>query len=404
MTSRSPWVNDGFRAIALAAGILLVSDTQAKTGDQAPADAGGQLLSESHKYGRDHPDYRQNMLHFIHGMPKAELHVHFEGTLTPPKMLELAERNKVDGLPKDIPGIQRMLASTVLSKFLEGLAKAQTVLVTEQDFYEVARDFALHQLENNVVYTELMFDPQAHTSRGVSFDTVMAGLLRATQDAAKWGIRIELQMQLHRDRSRESAFEALEDARRWQAHILGVGLDNGPVKGYAEKLEPVMLRARELGFNISGHVDRYELDYDRNLAWLLRTLQVSRVDHGINIIDTPELLPVARERGVTFTVCGATAYSDNPYLFEDSGFKLYTRRIEEMGEAGLKTTINTDDPGYFTGIYLNEMIQAYYEENGYSREQLVDFQRRAFAGSWMGEADKRRYIAELEAYAAAGES
>ncbi|TGD74634.1 adenosine deaminase [Mangrovimicrobium sediminis] len=397
-------MNEFARAAALAAGLLLMSDANAQFNGKPPEDAGGQLLSESHKYGRDHPDYRQNMLHFIRAMPKAELHVHFEGTLTPPKILELAARNNIEGLPQDIPGIHRMLASSVLTQFLEGLAKSRSVMVTQQDFYEVAYDFALRQLENNVVYTELMFDPQGHTSRGVAFDTMMSGLVQAKQEAAeKLGIRIELLMQLHRDRSRESALQALEDAQRWKAHIVGVGMDNGPQEGYAEKLEPVMLRARELGFHISGHIDRYELDYEKNLAWLLQTLKVGRVDHGINIMDTPQLIPTAREREVTFTVCGATTYSDNPALYEDSGFKLYTRRIDEMTEAGLKTTINTDDPGYFAGIYLSEMIQAFYEENGYTREQLLDFQRRAFGGAWLSEADKRAYLAALDAYAAAGE-
>ncbi len=104
---------------------------------------------------------------------------------------------------------------------------------------------------------------------------------------------------------------------------------------------------------------------------------------------------------MTFTVCGAVTYSADPNLYEDSGFKLYTRRIREMTDAGLNTTINTDDPGYFAGLYLNEMIQAFQAENGYSRGELLDFQRRAFRGSWLGEEEKRGYLALLEEYAAA---
>ncbi len=363
-------------------------------------DTGGQNLSLSHRYGRDDPDYVMNMHHFIHAMPKAELHVHYEGTLTPAKILQLARRNQVEGIPDSIDGIKQMLAGSVLTQFLDGLARARSTIITEQDFYEVAWEFAVRQMENNVVYTELMFDPQGHTSRGIEFDTMMTGITRAITDAKEiLGIRIELSMQFHRDKSRESALETLENAARWKDHILGVGMDNGPESGYAEKLRPAMEKAREMGFRISGHIDRYELDYDKNLDFLLNQLKVGRIDHGINIMDTPELLPVAREREVTFTVCGATLYSNNPNLYEDSGFKLYTRRIDEMTEAGLQTTINTDDPGYFIGFFLSDMIRAFYEENQYSAEQLIAFQQRAFEGAWMPEEDKQHYLELLHQFA-----
>lgn len=365
-----------------------------------PETSGGQNLSLSHRYGRDDPHYTRNMHHFIHAMPKAELHVHFEGTLTPAKVLQLAQRNGIKDIPDTIEGIKQMLAGSVLTQFLEGLSRARSTLITEHDFYEVAWDFAVRQLENNVVYTELMFDPQGHTSRGIEFDTVMHALVRARNDAReKLGIRIELSMQFHRDKSRESAFQALADAQRWQQYIVGVGMDNGPEAGYAEKLQPVMEKARDLGFEISGHVDRYELDHDKNLDFLLNTLKVGRIDHGINIIDSPELIPVARDRKVTFTVCGATLYSDTPGMYEDSGFKLYTRRIIEMTDAGLRTTINSDDPGYFIGFYLSDMIRAFHEENNYSPQQLIEFQRRAFQGAWISDADRKEYLDQLEQFA-----
>ncbi|MDA0273507.1 MAG: hypothetical protein O3C68_09690 [Proteobacteria bacterium] len=383
-------------------GMLCSTPGLAQTGLQImkPEDAGGQNLSLSHRYGRDDLNYMQNIHHFIHAMPKAELHVHYEGTLSPIKILELSKRNNTPGIPDNIDGIKKMLAGSVLTQFLDGLAKARSTMVTEQDFYEVAWEFAVRQMENQVIYTELMFDPQGHTSRGIEFDTFMRALVRAKQDARDiLGIRIELSMQFHRDKSRESAFETLADAERWKEHILGVGMDNGPQAGYAEKLQPAMEKAREMGFRISGHIDRYELDYDKNLDFLLNTLKVGRVDHGINIMDTPELIPVARDRKVTFTICGATLYSNNLNLYEDSGFKLYTRRIDEMSEAGLQTTINTDDPGYFIGFYLSDMIRAFQEENQYSQAELIDFQRRAFQGAWMTEKDKAFYLAQLDQYA-----
>jgi adenosine deaminase len=365
-------------------------------------DDGGENVSASHRYGRGDPHYVQNMHHFIHGMPKAELHVHFEGTLTPWHLLRLSQRNGVSDLPTDIAGFKQMLSGSVLTQFLDGLARARTVLITEQDFYEVAFDFAVQQLRNNVLYTELLFDPQGHTDRGIAFDTMMQGLVRACTDAReKLGIRIELVMQLHRDKSRESAYDALAGAARWKHVIRGVGMDNGPIKGYAEKLQPVMQAARAMGFELSGHIDRYELDHAHNLDFLLNTLKVNRVDHGINIIDSPALIPTAKERGVTFTVCGATLYTHDPCMVEDSGFKLYARRIVEMTNAGLNTTINTDDPGYFIDFYLNDMIKAFYEENGHTRQELINFQRRAFQGAWMPEADKQHYLAMLDAYAEA---
>ena len=387
------------RAASVALLAFVTSGINAQTKEDQKIDAKGQNLSESHRYGRDDPNYVQNMHHFIHHMPKAELHVHYEGTLSPWKIQQLAIRNDVEGIPHSMPEIKAMLASSVLSQFLEGLAKSRSVLITEQDYYETTYEFAARQLQNNVVYTELMFDPQGHTERGIAFDTMMNGMTRALDEAKeKLGVRIELIMQLHRDKSRESAFDTLKDAKRWQHYILGVGMDNGPDKGYAEKLQPVMEAAREAGFAISGHIDRYELDYEKNLDWLLNTLKTNRVDHGINIMDTPDLLPAARDRGVTFTVCGATTYSAEPHLYEDSGFKLYTRRIDEMTDAGLKTTINTDDPGYFIDFYLSDMIRAFHEENDYTREELIAFQRRAFEGSWMPEAEKAEYLKLLEEY------
>lgn len=121
---------------------------------------------------------------------------------------------------------------------------------------------------------------------------------------------------------------------------------------------------------------------------MLNEPKVGQVDHGINIIDSPELIPVARDRQVTFTACEAALYSKNPNFYEDSGFKLNTRRIDEMTEAGLMTNINSSDPGDFVGFFLNDVIRAFYEENKYSRQELIDFQRRAFSGSWMPEEAK----------------
>jgi len=333
---------------------------------------------------------RKIMMSFIEGLPKAELHVHLEGTLEPEHAFELAQRNGIE-LPYDSPSAMRTAYTFHdLPSFLRMYYMGMDVLRHEQDFYDLAYHYFQRAAAQNVVYVEPFFDPQAHTRRGVAFQTVIEGIHRAQQDAwAQLGVQSNLILCFLRDMSAESAAEHLELALPYRDWLVGVGLDSDEFNNPPGKFADVFKRARTEGFLLTMHCDVNQQDTLQNLRECLDLIHVDRIDHGVNALEDPSLLRDIVARQLVLTVCPIS----NRFVTQD----LTGDAIRKFLEAGAKVTINSDDPAYFAG-YMTENLLALRDEAGFSEEQLVQLTRNAFEGCWAKDSVRRSLLAKLDEY------
>ncbi len=332
---------------------------------------------------------------FIENLPKAELHVHLEGTLEPELMFELAQRNKID-LPYATP--EEVVAAYDfhdLPSFLAIYYPAMGVLQTEADFYDLAMAYFEKAAAQNVVYVEPFFDPQGHTTRGVSFDTVIRGIHAAQVDAeAKLGVRSQLIMCFLRDMDAASAAAHLEMAEPYLDWLVGVGLDSDEKDNPPAKFADVFGRARELGLRLTMHCDVNQKDIVPHMWECLDLIGVDRIDHGINALDDEALVDAIQARDLGLTICPIS----NRFVVQD----LTGEQIRQFLGRGIKATVNSDDPGYFRG-YMNENLLALAEEAAFSREEIAQLTRNAFSIAWVSDGDKAQYLADLDAYLARAE-
>lgn len=328
---------------------------------------------------------------FIKGMPKAELHVHLEGTLEPDRLLALAQRNRIS-LPYDSP--EAVLAAYHfhdLPSFLRIYYRAMDVLRVEQDFYDLTYAYLTKAHSQNVLYAELFFDPQAHTRRGVTFATVINGIHRAQSAAAETlGIQSQLIMCFLRDMSVESAQLTLEKSMAFRDWIVGVGLDSDEKNNPPLKFAEIFAQARALGYRLTMHCDVNQDDSVQHIRDCIGSIEVDRVDHGINALEDPALCARIREQGLGLTVCPVS----NRFVVQS----LTSHEIRDMLTRGMNVTINSDDPAYFCA-YLNENFIALQQEGGFSRAELLQLARNAFTVSWINGAQRAGYLKKLEAYA-----
>jgi adenine deaminase len=324
---------------------------------------------------------------FVAGMPKAELHLHIEGTLEPELKFELAARN---GLALPYATVEEMRAAydfNSLASFLTIYYEGMNVLVTDQDFYDLAMAYFRKAHSQNVVYAEIFFDPQGHTSRGVAFETVIKGFRRAQEEAeASLGMRTQLIMCFLRDLSAESAMETLEQSLPYGDWIVGVGLDSDERGNPPLKFKEVFDRARKEGFRLTMHCDVDQENSVGHIWQCLDDIRVERVDHGVNALEDPRLIQEINARKLGLTCCPIS----NGYVTGS----LKTDEIKAILDAGVRATINSDDPAYFPG-YMNENFHAM----NLSREQALQLSRNAFTISWLEDADKQRYLDAVEEYA-----
>jgi adenine deaminase len=322
---------------------------------------------------------------FIEGLPKAELHLHLEGTLEPELKFELAARN---GLELPYGSVDEMRAAydfDDLSSFLAVYYEGMGVLQQEADFYDLAMAYFRKARSQNVVYAEVFFDPQAHTSRGVDFATVVDGFRRAQHDADALGLRSQLIMCFLRDLSAESAMETLESALPYGDHIVGVGLDSDEKGNPPVKFAEVFARARREGFRLTMHCD---VDQENSVAHIwqcLDEIRVERVDHGVNALEDPRLIAEINARKLGLTCCPIS----NGYV--TGGLK--AEEIKTMLDQGVRATINSDDPAYFPG-YMNENFLAV----GLTHDQAMQASRNAFTISWLADDEKQHYLDVLDDY------
>ncbi len=330
---------------------------------------------------------------FIQSLPKAELHLHIEGTLEPELMLALAERNGIK-LPYDsVEALRAAYDFGNLQDFLDLYYQGMSVLQAEQDYYDLTWAYLERAAAENVRHAEIFFDPQGHTERGVAFATVIDGIHRALSDAeAKLGLSSRLILCFLRHLDEDSALATLEQALPYKDRIAGVGLDSSELGHPPEKFERAFARSRAEGFRAVAHAgEEGPADYIRGA---LDALQVERIDHGVRCLDDPALVERLAVERMPLTVC---PLSNLRLCVVDD---MAAHPLRRMMELGLFVTVNSDDPAYFGG-YVNENYAAVQDALGLSRADLAALARNSVEASFQKPAAKRALVAEVDAAAAA---
>jgi adenosine deaminase len=329
---------------------------------------------------------------FIEGMPKAELHLHLEGTLEPELKFELAARNGLDLPYGSVDEMRAGYGFDDLASFLPIYYEGMSVLLAERDFYDLAMAYFRKAHSQNVVYAEVFFDPQAHTMRGIPFGTVIEGFHRAQQDAeASFGLRSQLILCFLRDLPAESAMETLDESLPYGDWIVGVGLDSDEKNNPPVKFKDVFARARKESYRLTMHCDVDQENSVEHIWQCLNEIRVERVDHGVNALEDEALIKEINSRHLGLTVCPIS----NSYVTDG----LKAAEIKSMLDEGVRATINSDDPAYFSG-YMNENLIAVQGAVQLTRDEMLQLARNAFTVSWLAENDKDRYLDALNEYAA----
>jgi adenosine deaminase len=320
-------------------------------------------------------------------MPKAELHMHIEGSLEPEMIFALAARNGVALPYPDVESLRRAYAFSDLQSFLDIYYAGASVLLKEQDFYDMARAYLARAATDNVARAEIFFDPQTHTERGVPMATVIHGLSRACADAQREsGISAALILCFLRHLSEASAFETLEAALPYRDHFIGVGLDSSEVGHPPEKFARVFARCRALGLHIVAHAgEEGPPDY----IWqALDILKAERIDHGVQAVHDATLMRRLATDRVPLTVCPLS--NQKLRVFPD----LAQHNLKALLDAGLCATVNSDDPAYFGG-YINENLRAVFAATGMTPEHAYHLAANSFEASFAPAEDKARWHQRL---------
>ena len=329
-----------------------------------------------------------NQLELIRALPKAELHVHIEGTFEPELMFSIAQRNQIDIPYKSVEEVKQAYNFHNLQSFLDIYYAGANVLIHEQDFYDLAWAYFEKCAEDNVVHTEMFFDPQTHTDRGIAFEVVLNGLQRACDDAkAKLGITSRLIMCFLRHLSEEAAFKTLEQAIPFKHQIIGVGLDSSEVGHPPSKFERVFAKAREEGFLIVAHAGE---EGPAEYVWeALDLLKVNRIDHGVRSEEDPKLMARLIAEKMPLTVC---PLSNLKLCVVDD---MADHNIRRLLQQGVHVTVNSDDPSYFGG-YMNDNFIAIAESLDLTADELKNLAINSFEASFISDEEKLKWTNEIK--------
>lgn len=329
---------------------------------------------------------------FIAALPKAELHLHIEGSLEPELMFELARRNGIAIPFATIDDVRAAYAFSNLQDFLDIYYQGMGVLQTEQDFYDLTAAYLARAHADGVRHAEIFFDPQGHTARGIPFATVIGGITRALDDAqARYDMSSRLIMCFLRHLSEEEAEATLDEARPWLDRIDGVGLDSSEVGHPPAKFQRVFARARDLGLRLVAHAG--EEGPPEYVHEALDLLGVDRIDHGNRSLEDKALVARLADDAMCLTVC---PLSNLKLCVVDD---MTAHPLKTMLDAGLLATVNSDDPSYFGG-YVNANYTAVADALDLSRDELVTLARNSFLGAFLDDDAKARHLAAIDAYAA----
>jgi adenosine deaminase len=323
-------------------------------------------------------------------MPKAELHIHIEGSLEPELIFALAARNQVALKYASVDELRRAYAFTDLQSFLDIYYAGASVLLKEQDFYDMTWAYLERAHADNVRHAEIFFDPQTHTERGVAFETIVNGIHRAVQDAkAKFDVSGALIMCFLRHLSEDDAFATLEAALPYRDKFIGVGLDSSERGHPPEKFARVFAKCRELGFHLVAHAG--EEGPPAYVTTALDVLHVERIDHGVRSIEDAALMQrLAREK-IALTVCPLS--NIKLCVFE----RMADHNFRQLMEAGLVVTVNSDDPAYFGG-YVNDNYLALFDALELGQEDARQLARNGFEASFLDGEMKQKYLDEVDAF------
>lgn len=329
-----------------------------------------------------------NVADYIKKVPKAELHLHIEGTFEPELMFEIAQRNKVEIPYQSVEEVKKAYQFSCLQDFLDIYYAGASVLLYEKDFYDLTMAYFKHCAEENVVHTEIMFDPQTHTKRGISFGTVINGIQKAREDAQeKYGISSLLIMSYLRHLSEEDAFETLEQSLPYKHLIKAVGLDSSEKGNPPSKFQKVFEASVKEGYIPVAHAGE---EGPAEYIWeALDLLKISRIDHGNNSLTDEVLLKKLVDEKIALTIC---PLSNLELRVVDD---LKDHPLKKMLNLGLKATVNSDDPAYFGG-YMNANLLQTAEALDLTQEEIKTLVKNSFEYSLLSEEEKVKYLADVE--------
>ena len=328
------------------------------------------------------------LLQLMQRMPKAELHLHIEGTLEPEMAFRLAERNRVRLPYPSVEALRAAYAFNNLQEFLNVYYSGMSVLRTEKDFYDLTWAYLTRAHQDNVVHAEIFFDPQAHLEREIPLDIQISGIRQALEHGrGRLGITFKLILSFLRHLSEDSAFETLQVATPYLNHVDGFGLDSSEVGNPPDKFARVFAECRRRGFHITVHAG--EEGPPEYVYQALNVLNVDRIDHGNQSLEDAALVQRLAKEGKTLTICPLSNLKLRVVKVMDQ------HPILTMLHQRLKATVNSDDPAYFGG-YLNDNYRALIEHLPMTRTHLYQLARNAFEGAWISEAHKAAHIQTLD--------
>ena len=327
---------------------------------------------------------------FLRGMPKAELHIHIEGSLEPELIFALAQRNAVTLDYPSVEALRAAYAFSDLQSFLDIYYAGASVLLTEPDFFDMAWAYFLRAKADNIIHAELFFDPQTHTDRGVPFAAVINGLKRACDQAqAELGIRSSLILCFLRHLSEEAAFATLDQALAHRDKIIGIGLDSSELGHPPEKFARVFEAAREHGLRIVAHAGE---EGPPEYIWsALDLLKAERIDHGVQAVKDPALVKRLVAERIPLTVCPLS--NIKLCVFDQLG----SHNLKQLLDLGLVATVNSDDPAYFGG-YLNQNFLECFEALDLDVSDAIKLAENSFEASFASKAEKESDLKQLQNY------
>ena len=327
------------------------------------------------------------IIEFIKKVPKAELHLHIEGTLEPEHMFELAKRNNVSIPYNNVEEVKSAYNFQNLDSFLNIYYQGSKVLIHEKDFFDLTWAYVLKCKEDNIVHTEIFFDPQAHVDRGVSFDTVINGISKALDKAnLEFGLTSKIIMCFLRHLEEESGFKILNQALKHKDKIFGVGLDSSELGNPPKKFEKLFKKARDDGFLTVAHAGE---EGPPKYIWdSINLLKVKRIDHGVQCFKDDKLIEVLKKKQIPLTVCPLS--NVKLCVFD----KLENHNLKKMLILGLNVMVNSDDPAYFGG-YLNKNLIESQLALGLTLEEVKALIINSFKSSFLDDAKKNQWITKI---------
>ncbi|GAA6624236.1 adenosine deaminase [Scytonema sp. NUACC26] len=332
------------------------------------------------------------MKSFIYSIPKAELHIHIEGTLEPELMFEIAQRNDIKLPYNSVESARKAYNFQNLQSFLDIYYAGASALLYEQDFYDLTWAYLQRAANQNVRHVEIFFDPQTHTQRGVSFETVFNSIHQALQDGHQHlGISSKLILCFLRHLSAEAAMETLQQAKPFQDRIVAVGLDSSELGNPPSKFKEVFDKARSEGFLSIAHAGE---EGPPEYIWeAIDLLKVSRIDHGVRCIEDPQLVQYLVDKQIPLTVCPLSNVKLRVFN------SIAEHNLKQLIDLGLCATVNSDDPAYFGG-YIAENIAVAQAGLNLSQDDIYKLVKNSFQASFLSAAEKQNFITDLDRFMA----